>query len=323
MFSFSAVVLIALLSPSHSLAVQDDPASDLVWFFDDVSVDQVDQGLYGVSIPGFSNSEDCTVLLPERTVMIPIPPGESFSVRVIPGRVRSLGATPAIAALEFDEDGYERFFQADLSQIQPGWGEVADSGTFRRAGYIAVRLRPVIVQDGELLSAGSLRIVLDCDRTAGTETVSGHEGEIFRSVFGTNDVWRLPLSSRAESPFWGKPWAKVMVDTAGVYQITGDLIPEAVGMPSSSFSLITGRGRMMSTEYPAEDTFVPREVPVFVDDGGDGTFDSTDRVIFYGRGLSWWEDFQSGHFSSWYDGLNCYWLTWGGEGGPFMDVLDG
>ncbi|MCK5131994.1 MAG: hypothetical protein KAR40_07570, partial [Candidatus Sabulitectum sp.] len=316
---FSAVVVIALLSQSYFLDTQDE----LVWSIGDVSIEQVDEGFYGVSAPGFSNAGDGTVLLPERTVMIPIPPGESFSVTVVPAVVRSLGAVPVIAALEFDDAGHERFVAADLSAVQPGWGEVAGSGTFRRAGYIAVRLRPVVVQNGELLAAGSLRIDLDCDRSVRTETVYGHEGEIFRSVFGTDEVWRTPLLPRAESPFWGKPWAKVMVDTAGVFEVRAELIPEAVGMPSASFSMITGRGRMMSTENPAEDTFEPRDVPIYVDDGGDGTFDSSDRVIFYGRGLSWWEEFQSGHFNSRYDSLNTYWLTWGGSGGSFMEILNG
>ena len=324
---FSAVVVIALFSQSYSLDIQDE----LVWSIGDVCIEQVDQEHYGVSVPGFSNAGDGTVLLPERTVMIPIPPGESFSVTVVPTGVRSLGAVPVIAALEFDEGGNERFITADISGLQPGWGEVAGSGTFRRAGYIAVRLRPVIVQNGELLAAGSLRIDLGRDRyfpaaqgsASLPETVYGHEGEIFRSVFGTDEVWRTPLLPRAESPFWGKPWAKIQVDTAGVFEVGAELIPDAVGMPSASFSMITGRGRMMSSENPFLDVFVPREVPIFVDDGGDGTFDSSDRVIFYGRGLSWWGKFQSGHFNSRFDSLNTYWLTWGGSGGSFMEILDG
>ncbi|MCD4707519.1 MAG: hypothetical protein K8S62_07250, partial [Candidatus Sabulitectum sp.] len=151
---FPAVVFIALLPLPSFLDIHTDPDPGLVWFFDDVSIDQVDQGLYGVSVSGFSNAEDGSVLLPERTVMIPVPPDESFSVNVVPGSVRSLGAVPVIAAVEFDGDGYERFVTADISRIRSGWGEVSGSGTFRRAGYIAVRLRPVIIQNGELLAAG-------------------------------------------------------------------------------------------------------------------------------------------------------------------------
>ncbi len=87
--------------------------------------------------------------------------------------------------------------------------------------------------------------------------------------------------------------------------------------------MITGRGEMMSFDDPASDAFVPRPVAVHIEDGGDGIFDSTDRILFYGRGLSWWGGFMGDHFNSRYSGLNTYWLTWGGEGGPFMEVLDG
>ncbi len=315
----SAVVVIAVLSQLVSLNVQDE----LIWHVEDVSIEEMEPGLYRISAPGFSYAEDGSVLLPEKTVMIPVPPGEDFSVSVVPAGVQSLGKTPVIAASEVDEDGYESFVPADLTRIQPGWGEVAGSGTFRRAGYVAVNLRPVVIQNGELLSATSLQVNIDFNRSSRTETVSGHEGEIFRSVFGTNQVWRTPLSYRAESPFWGKPWAKIQVDTAGVFEITGEFIPQAVGMPSASFSMITGRGRTMSYSDPASDAFVPLQVPIFIDDGGDGIFDNSDRIIFYGRGLSWWGEFQSDHYNSLYDSLNVYWLTWGGAGGPFMDQLDG
>ncbi len=316
---FSAIITVALLFQLNSFSVPDD----LVWPVDEVTVEQVQPDLFSVNSPGFGHTAGGTVLLPERTVMIPVPPGEPFVVTVVPSGVRSLGTAPVIAASEFDEEGNERFVPAPSSCIQSSWGEVSGSGTFRRAGYVAVRLRPAVISGGELLAAGSLRINLECDRSARAETVRGHEGEIFRSVFGTDEVWRTPLLSREESPFWGKPWARILVDTAGVFEVTADLIPEAVGMPSSSFSMITGRGRMMSTTEPSEDSFVPRSVPVFVDDGGDGIFDSSDRVIFYGRGLSWWGEFSADHFNSMYDSLNTYWLTWGGSGGPFMEAIDG
>jgi hypothetical protein len=101
------------------------------------------------------------------------------------------------------------------------------------------------------------------------------------------------------------------------------MIPEAVGMPSGSFSMVTGRGRLMSFEAPGTDAYRPRPVPVLVEDGGDGIFNGEDRVVFYGRGLSWWESILGDHFNSGYSHENTYWLTWGGSGGPFIESLDG
>lgn len=295
--------------------------NSLSWTADQAVIEECAEGLYSIDLAGFNSQGESGVLLPEKTVMLPVPVNGDVTVRVIPRGVRSLGTVPPIAMSVFEERT-ETFAEAPLSMLPSDWGGVVDRGTFRRAGYVEVVLNPVIVRNGELLSA-NLSIELDHTDSSRPETVRGHEGEIFRELFGTNLVWREPQSGAGDSPFWGKPWARINVDTAGVFEITAEMIPEAVGMPSGSFSMITGRGRMMSFDEPALDAFQPRPVPIYIEDGGDGTFNSTDRILFYGRGLSWWGEFMDSHFSNQYDHINTYWLTWGGEGGPFMEVLDG
>ncbi len=278
-------------------------------------------GLQAVELQGYGSACMSGVLLPERVEMIPVPVAGDISVRVVPEGVRSLGEAPPIAKSVF-MNGVETYVEASAADLPGDWGEVLERGTFRRTGYVRVRLNPVIFRDGELLTA-NLRVETDFENTARGETVGGFEGDILETVFGTSSVWREPVGRADESPFWGKPWARIQVDTAGVYHVTGEMIPEALGMPSASFAMSTGRGMMMSYDEPAQDTYSPRPVPILVDDGGDGTFDSQDEILFYGRGLSWWGDLMGGHFNSQYAHENTYWLTWGGQGGPFMEVLDG
>lgn len=313
------ITLLALAALPPSLSVTGESA--LVWDTSEISSEIHYGELHSIEVPGFSSCQS-GVLLPEKRVMIPVPVTGDVSLRVVPSGVRSLGPPPPMAMSGFEE-GREVFTEASPSSIPTDWGGIAERGTFRRAGYVSVRLNPVILSGGELLAADGLRIELDHSPLSSPARVRGHEGEIFRAVFGTDEVWREPAGRALDSPFWGKPWARIQVDTAGVYAVTGDMIPEAVGMPSGSFSMITGRGEMMSFDDPASDAFVPRPVAVHIEDGGDGIFDSTDRILFYGRGLSWWGGFMGDHFNSRYSGLNTYWLTWGGEGGPFMEVLDG
>jgi hypothetical protein len=296
--------------------------NSLSWTADEAVIELHSDGLYSVSVQGFPSQGESGVLLPEKTVMLPVPLTGEVSVRVVPMGVKSLGPVPPIAMSSF-VDGVEVFVEAPLSSIPSDWGGLVDRGTFRRAGYVSVRLNPVIQRGGDLLQAGSLQIELVSESSSRSETVRGHEGEILSAVLGTNQVWRESVSRGGDSPFWGKPWARIEVDTAGVFAVTGEMIPEAVGMPSGSFSMMTGRGRMMSFDDPESDSFQPRPVSIRVEDGGDGIFDSSDRVLFYGRGLSWWGEFMGEHFNSRYSHQNTYWLTWGGEGGPFMDVLDG
>ena len=141
---FSAVIVLAALTGFQTASLSDH----LVWSVDDVVIEQVDEGLFGVTVPGFSDAGEDLVMLPERTVILPVPPGENVLVRVVPSGVRSLGAVPAIATLELGEDGCERYNPTDLSSLQSSWGESVSTGTFRRAGYVSVRLNPVIVQNG-------------------------------------------------------------------------------------------------------------------------------------------------------------------------------
>ena len=316
-----SVLMSVMLISSGNLEVL--PA-DYIQSVENIEINEVSTGLYEVTASEFGSSEN-EILLPQKTILLPVPSDVDVSVQVIPRNISSLGAVPEIARVLMDENNVEYFVNSERAALNAVWGGSTITGSFRRAGFVMVELNPVIVQNGELLAAGSLEVRLSYNRSvsSSSQTVTGREGEIFQSVFGTNEVWRTPLQSRASSPFWGKPWAEIKVDTAGVFEITADLIPEAIGMPSNSFSMITGRGRNISFDNPVEDAFVPRGVSVFVDDGNDGTFDSSDRILFYGRGLSWWGEFQSDHFNGMYDSLNTYWLTWGGAGGPFMESIDG
>lgn len=278
-------------------------------------------GLYSVRIDGYDCQTLTGAMLPMKTVMYPVPLEGEVSVTVEPSGIASLGAAPPVAMSVFEGET-EKFVEADISSLPSEWSEVVERGTFRRTGYVRVRLYPVIYSDGELLYA-DLSVNVQHEHRGAAETVRGFEGEILETVFGTSEVWREPVSRAGESPFWGKPWARIQVDTAGVFRITGEMIPEALGMPSGTFSMMTGRGAMISFEEPELDTFVPRPVPILVQDGGDGTFDAEDGIVFYGRGLSWWQGFTDGHTNSAFSHENTYWLTWGGEGGPFMEVLDG
>ena len=127
-------------------------------------------------------------------------------------------------------------------------------------------------------------------------------------------------------------WIKIYVDSAGVYSIDGNDLaragvdPATIGDPSS-IRLFTHGGleleRRDASGKPFTDTdgtWRPgawmTECDVLVEYGGDGTFDPTDRVIFYGLGAYGWADmYEPGtprhafHDHS-YAKENVYYLTW-------------
>ena len=287
-------------------------------------------GVTGYRTDGCSYSgPDGRVLLPSRHFYFAIPPGATVTFSVEPRGVELLSRdVPDIGRVDA-VDGLDVFTSASLDDVPGTWGEISETGVWRRAGFAHVVVHPVILDDRGLLSAQGFRLVLGYTNEAGSRPVpvSGDNGELLGALFTCgNSVWLEPRTGTdADSPFWGLPWARIRVDTAGVYTVEGSDIPFAVGSLSSTLSLFCGRGREMGTT-PWDSVFVPWAVPILVEDGGDGIFDSGDRLIFLGRGVSWW--YPTGeenppHFMSRYSHENCYWLTWGGEDGARMGVVDG
>ncbi|MCD4777192.1 MAG: hypothetical protein K8S15_14235 [Candidatus Aegiribacteria sp.] len=302
-------------------------ATSFTWECPDIQlIEGLPDGLMGYSADncGFSGSSG-SVLLPRANLFLAIPPGAEPELEIIPEGVCFLsGGTVSSASVS--PAGIDQFQAADTEDIPVIWGSITCTGTFRRAGYVQIQLHPVIFRNGDLYTADRFRIRLNYPASGSSVSASGITGSIFDTLFeGGNHVWNVPEKRNDSSPFWGLPWYAVDIDTAGIYSISVADIPMAEGTPSSSLSLFCGRGREMG-DKPWFCEYSPRPVPVIVEDGGDGVFDSGDRVIFFGRGLAWWEsidDKMPSHYNHRYCTQNTYWLTWGGEDGARMNIQNG
>lgn len=270
---------------------------------------------------GFSG-EGCDILLPRMNVLLPVPPGSEPVIRVEASGVSGIeGSVRRVVPAGGDEE----FPAVDRSVLPADWGVLDGVSSFRGFSLARVSLYPVILSQGSLLAASSLRIVVDHGAATRPQAVTGAEGDLLRLITGTDRAWRdTARGGTRESPFMGLPWARIGIDTAGVYYVTGEMLPQSCGSPSATLSMFTGRGLMMGPS-PWESTYSPRAVPILVSDGGDGVFDEADSVYFFARGLSWWAsdgDSLPAHFMHQFSGRNVYWLTWGGEPGARMAVLD-
>ncbi|MGQ9708475.1 MAG: C25 family cysteine peptidase [bacterium] len=110
-------------------------------------------------------------------------------------------------------------------------------------------------------------------------------------------------------------WLKIVVDTTGIYRITGkELLLAGVhlgGIDPKKIALWTIGEHEPNVNYP--DSL--RSVPVLVKDGNDGRFDPNDTLIFYGLGPDHWTKRCSVYVKNLFTNENVYWLTWGGETG--------
>ncbi len=242
--------------------------------------------------------------LPVRTVFIPVPPG----------------CSPELSAVATREGTLERELIETASLAGP---PAVLRGTVPLAGGFFAVIDVFPYQGGNRYFA---RIELDLvweDVRGAPSARPVPAGSLVSGVSpGLASYWPLPRS-RAESPFYGRPWARIPVEETGPVAVSGAML-EAAGCGSGhsveSLGLYSGPGTVFETS--PEDEHVLTETAFLVDDrNGDGILDPDDRVLFYAFSLNRWIT-QDGEFQRLvhrYASHRIYWLTWGGAPGARMD----
>ncbi|HRW78894.1 MAG TPA: hypothetical protein P5207_09530, partial [Candidatus Sabulitectum sp.] len=141
------------------------------------------------------------------------------------------------------------------------------------------------------------------------------------------DTWWPRMERSPESPFWGRPWARIQADETGFYSVTCQELEAAgcqvSGVPSQTLAMFSGPGEMFDPEdRTAEHQLHP--VAISVEDGGDGVFGQGDSLVFYGRGLWSWRFTSDSLYRAphRYDRTNTFWLTWGGQNGARITAAE-
>ncbi len=149
--------------------------------------------------------------------------------------------------------------------------------------------------------------------------------------------WRIDtprVEKRAATAFPGGDWYKVVISgngrggKQGIYKISGERLNSA-GLPLSSIDPATvqmfyngGRALALDAMTPRPDSLI--EIPIIVEDGGDGRLGGSDYVLFYGESLEGvvytpapydtaMGDLQ--HYINPYGFENVFWLTFGKQQG--------
>ncbi len=116
-------------------------------------------------------------------------------------------------------------------------------------------------------------------------------------------------------PFTGiNNWKKIEVNQTGLYKITAAQLDNLgfsiIGSNSSNIQMYNGGGKQLPVPNEiARPTM--QEIAIKVVDGGDGTFDSGDYILFFGEALNRWvyDTSQVQFLSHSYTENNVYWLS--------------
>ncbi len=136
--------------------------------------------------------------------------------------------------------------------------------------------------------------------------------------------WKIVATHSRGNPYQVAPfWLKVVVDSTGIYRITGAELA-AAGVPLASVDPKTLNlwtvGEHEPNSFYSESL---RPVPILVTGAEDGRFDLRDTVIFYALAPDHWVNCCSVWVKNLYTRENVYWLSWGaGDGKRMRAVLE-
>lgn len=305
-----------------------------------------------VAIEGFASlSPPGAPDLPGRTVLIAIPAGAKVGIEVVveeeqafpgirvapvpsPGPRPEPGAPPSWIVSEAPAF-YATPYPAERVSVSP----VQQIGTI---DVVAVTARPAIYDPEARQVRVARRMVVSVVTAGGQVRAAGEKVQgggptpfALGQVVNPEAAQRFAHARQAPAfaPTLAEPsfesstnWVKVFVAARGLVRLDGARLASAgVNLATiddpATLRLFWGGGldpeSGVSPRSPAAPTFM-EECAIEIQDGGDGSFDSGDAVLFLGQGASGWlDDFRGGAYALEYRehrkvDRGVYWLTWGG-----------
>lgn len=274
--------------------------------------------LFRQPVPGPEGSariEDCVNLqeegippFPVRTVFVPVPPG----------------ASPDLAVAVSERGLLERNLM-EVPRAVPGVAELRGTVPLAGAFFAVIDIYPY-TGGGEYASRVDLELTWADPRDAPPSTPIPR-GSLAEGLSPVNSgYWPLP-GSRTQSPFHGKPWARLAIGDTGPVLVTGAMLEASgcgiAGQSVAGLALHSGPGTAFG-DSPEDEHFL-QEIPILVNDvNGDGLFDQEDGILFYAFGLQGWMPGEGTPVRLYhrYATHRVYWLTWGGAPGLRMTERD-
>jgi hypothetical protein len=265
--------------------------------------------------------------LPERGLMLAVPPSGEVTVQVISAQRQALDGAyrlapkPTGVLVEDGEDGGRVVEQwladpAAYAVESAGQAEITQEGWFRGYRFVRLSLRPFHYNpaSGQVQAATAMQVRVSFAATAPAAVAANDPlfDPIFRASFENFDQaagWQTrpapaaPPADAVQRVRSTDPWVKVTVNADGLYRVTYASLQSAGVAPAVLNSLNPRTFRLLDAG---------QEQHIHVVGEGDSVFDAADSIVFYGL--------RNTHPHG--DDNNVYWLTWGGANGLRMAVQD-
>lgn len=280
---------------------------------------------------------------PTYTLWFALPPGSTPHLYVLKGREEVISyGIPVFPVPKFTDDGLIPIYRKEVPYNKKNMifkkpflsGPYVSYLRHQRVGRVIISPFSYNSKNKEISVIKEARIVVKFEKGTPEPPYRGNDpfenlykSRLLNYQMGKN--WRVkdyPLSWT--DPFQGSEiWAKIQLTQGGLYSLKGSDL-EKIGIPmgisSNSIRLFTYGPDTLPSPIDSAITSM-KEVAILIDDGGDGHFDSNDRLFFFGIPMDTrkWHGGNFTYFSNPYSDTSTYWLGIFHEGeGLRMDSKD-
>lgn len=252
-----------------------------------------------------------SLLYISRSIQIGVPEGATPRIMMAQGS----SEIPFTSSLSKFNTGTPRLASTPLARLSEIW-------TMRGRKFVTVLISPVVGEN--IYRQVEIKVIFE---GAEISTSSSIDDPKFDDIFAASIAnWKesknwtatpLPLAkvSAQPGPFSVlADWFKLAVNENGIYAVTFDQLRTAglvgVSVPSSAIYMYNGGGLQVNPRLTdPRPSF--QQVAISVEDGGDGNFQSGERILFYGEALNRWIYSSGGasYVNNVYTGENIYWLA--------------
>jgi len=224
----------------------------------------------------------------------------------------------------------------NFSTISHPLVEISNPKNIRGRQFVTVRIYPVV--GTQVFTEVDVKISFEGGLTTdGTVPNDPKFDHIYKSLLTNYDqfsIWKIPAKpvskiTAISAPFAdGGDWYKIEVGNTGLIKITGELLQNAgislSNLNSDYIHIYNGGGKQLpfdnSNERPSF-----KELAIFIDDGGDGIFNNSNYLLFYGEAVDRWiyETDATYFINNVYTDRNIYWLNINNTSGMRMGTIDG
>ena len=283
--------------------------------------------------------------IPYHAAVIGIPVGAKPTARVLQmdeNRLDGLKMTPIprvtkVDGLQEQQIWFDQTIYRSDAAFPANLVTVDAPAFFRDQQVVRVRVAAAQYQPAQQRLRQFDRIVVRIDFQGGTvrtgeapARLTQNEDTLLRNLLLNYDEavhWRqgrkLDLGAKRFSGFQNRTLYKFKIREEGIYKIDGRFLQSNIsnvdlaGIDPSRIQLFNNGGRELARNIVGPRPQGLVENAILVNDGGDGSFDSGDYLLFYARGVEGWEfkpeKGRYEHYINHYTLDNTYWLALDGQ----------